>query len=203
MKISIIGTGDMGMNLTKQLALAGYEVFLGSRDPNKVKKQIISLQGNVHGGTNEEAIIFGDIIIPAIPFPQVLDILKQYNSLDDKIVIDITNPVKIELEKNTSAAEEIEKVISNTKIVKAFNTIFTSILKTSPQFGNEKANLFICGNDEESKKLVAEIGMKLGYEPIDVGPLKVARYLESLALFEIHLGKYLNNWEIAFKLLKR
>ena len=100
-------------------------------------------------------------------------------------------------------AEEIAKVIPKSIIVKGFNTVFSSILKSSPQFGNQRANLFICGNENDSKRILMEIGRVLGYEPIDIGPLKASRYLEALTLFQIYLGDVLNNWEFTFKLLIR
>jgi predicted dinucleotide-binding enzyme len=109
----------------------------------------------------------------------------------------------IEIDKNTSTAEEIAKVIPKSVIVKGFNTVFSSILNSSPRFGNQRANLFICGNENDSKSILMEIGRVLGYEPIDIGPLKAARYLEALLLFQIYLGDVLSNWEFTFKLLTR
>ncbi len=64
-------------------------------------------------------------------------------------------------------------------------------------------NLFICGDEINSKRILLEIGRVLGYKPIDVGPLKAARHLEALTLFQIYLGEVLNDWEISFKLLTR
>jgi predicted dinucleotide-binding enzyme len=194
----------MGMGLARQLGKAGYKVTLGSRDPVKAKSIADSISGGVKGGSIIEAIDSSEIIIPALKYPLVLDVLKDHReSLDNKIVLDISNPVEIEIDKNTSTGEEIAKVIPNSVVVKGFNTVFSSILKSSPQFGNQKANLFICGNESESKSILMEIGRVLGYEPIDIGPLKAARYLEALTLFQIYLGEVLNNWEITFKLLTR
>jgi predicted dinucleotide-binding enzyme len=204
MNIGIIGTGSMGMGLAKQLGKAGYKVTLGSRDPIKARNKAESIGGEIKGGSIEEVIVSSKIIIPAIKYPLILDVLKEYReSLDRKIVLDISNPVGVEIDKNTSTAEEIAKVIPTSVIVKGFNTVFSSILKTSPQFGNQKANLFICGDEEDSKNIIVEIGRVLGYEPLDIGPLKAARYLEALTLFQIYLGREFNNWELTFKLLTR
>ncbi|MHA2075321.1 MAG: NADPH-dependent F420 reductase [Candidatus Hodarchaeales archaeon] len=204
MNFGIIGTGSMGMGLATQLGKAGYEVTLGSRDPIKAKSNAKSIPGEVKGGSIKEAIDSGEIIIPAIKYPLVLDVLKEYKeSLDNKIVLDISNPVGVEMDKNTSTAEEIAKVIPTSVIVKGFNTVFSSILKSSPRFGNQKVNLFICGDEINSKRILLEIGRVLGYEPIDVGSLKAARHLEALLLFQIYLGEVLNDWEFTLKLLKR
>jgi predicted dinucleotide-binding enzyme len=204
LSFGIIGTGSMGMGLAKQLANAGYKVILGSRDPTKAKNMADSIPGEVFGGSVKEAIDSGEIIIPAIKYPLVLEVLKEHReSLHNKVVMDISNPVGIEIDRNTSTAEEIAKVIPKSIIVKGFNTVFSSILNSSPQFGNQRANLFICGNENDSKRILMEIGRVLGYEPLDIGPLKAARYLEALTLFQIYLGDVLKNWEITFKLLTR
>lgn len=192
------------MGLARQLGKAGYKVTLGSRDPTKAKNKAESIPGEVKGGSIKKTIDSGEIIIPAIKYPLVLDVLKEHReSLHNKIVIDISNPVGIEIDKNTSTAEEIAKVIPKSVIVKGFNTVFSSILNSSPRFGNQRANLFICGNENDSKSILMEIGRVLGYEPIDIGPLKAARYLEALTLFQIYLGDVLSNWELTFKLLTR
>ncbi|MFX0126446.1 MAG: NADPH-dependent F420 reductase [Candidatus Hodarchaeota archaeon] len=204
MIIGIIGTGSMGMGLAKQLGKTGYRVALGSRNPTKAKSKADSILGEVKGGSIKDAIDFGEIIIPAVKYPLVLDVLKEYReSLHSKIVVDISNPVGIEIDKNTSTAEEIAKVIPKSIVLKAFNTVFSSILESSPHFGNQRANLFICGDEDNSKSILMEIGRVLGYEPIDIGPLKAARHLEALALFQIYLGDVLDNWEITLKLLTR
>jgi len=204
MIISIIGTGSMGMGLAQQLGKAGYKVILGSRDPIKASSKAHSINGEIKGGTIEEAITSGTIIIPALKYPLILDVLKDFReSLAKKIVLDISNPVGVEIDKNTSTAEEIAKVIPTSVIVKGFNTVFSSILKTTPRFGDQNANLFVCGDDKDSKSIIMEIGRVLGYDPIDIGPLKAARYLEALTLFQIYLGEELNNWNISFKLLMR
>lgn len=204
MHFGIIGTGSMGMGLAKQLGKAGYKVTLGSRDPAKAKKKADSMSGDINGGSVKEAIDSGEIIIPAIKYPLVLDVLKEHReSLHNKVVIDISNPVGFEIDKNTSTAEEVAKVIPKSIVVKGFNTVFSSILISSPRFGNQRANLFVCGNESDSKRILIEIGRVLGYEPIDIGPLKAARHLEALTIFQIYLGDVLNNWEFTFKLLIR
>jgi predicted dinucleotide-binding enzyme len=85
----IIGTGSMGMGLARQLGKAGYKVTLGSRNPTKAKNKAESIPGEVNGGSIKETIDSGEIIIPAIKYPLVLDVLKEHReSLRNKIVID-------------------------------------------------------------------------------------------------------------------
>ncbi|MFX0201593.1 MAG: NADPH-dependent F420 reductase, partial [Candidatus Hodarchaeota archaeon] len=86
---------------------------------------------------------------------------------------------------------------------KAFNTIFSSIIHTNPKYGDQKATLLICGDDKESKNTVTGLAREMGYEPIDAGPLKNARYTEAMTLLLIHLGSLMGNWDIAWKLLQR
>ncbi|MHA2298749.1 MAG: NADPH-dependent F420 reductase [Candidatus Hodarchaeales archaeon] len=204
MKIGIIGTGNMGMGLAKQFVKNDHEVLIGSRNPEKAKEKLEIFSEKVKVGTVQEVVEFGEVIALAVKFPVIIDVLKTIGPLDGKIILDLTNPVGIKLDKETSAAEEIAKVIPGAKIVKAFNTIFSSIIHSNPEFGDQKATLFYCGNDEEAKNKVAKLAEEMGYEPLDAGSLEMARFTEAMTLFLIHLSSKMKMGSgIAFKLLKR
>ncbi|MEM0202250.1 MAG: hypothetical protein QXR73_03675, partial [Candidatus Micrarchaeaceae archaeon] len=85
------------------------------------------------------------------------------------------------------AAEEIAKHAKGAKVVKAFNTIFAENMKTG-QLGNEKLVTFIAGDDEQAKATVISLAKGMGMDPIDVGPLEKARYIEPAGLLLIELG---------------
>lgn len=89
---------------------------------------------------------------------------------------------------STSGAEEIAKMASGAKVVKAFNHVYAQIIHSSPQFGNRKANVFIAGDDIEAKQTVANLIKDIGFEPVDSGPLQNARYLEPLAELCVQLA---------------
>ena len=125
----------------------------------------------------------------------------------DKILIDCTNPVQPNpewpLSQGTSAAEEIAKRLHGFKVVKAFNTLGAANLG-DVHFGKEQADGFMCGDDAKSKKIVAQLSADAGLHVVDVGGLRNAELLESLAKLWITLAYQQGiGPNIAFKLLQR
>src|SRR5262245_64359351 len=96
---------------------------------------------------------------------------------------------------STSAAEEIQKLIPNAKVVKAFNTIFAELLPTESRAGR-KVQVFIAGDDETAKAKVEDLVMAAEFEPVDSGMLSNSRYLEPLGELNIWLGFFLG-WGIS------
>ena len=210
MKIAFIGTGNMGTGFAKSLAKTSNEVFMGSREPEKARNMAESFGKNLKGGSVKDAAEFGDIIILAVAWDNMKDVLKELGDLSGKIVVDISNPVKwadmsgLAVPENTSAAEEIAKIIPKAKVVKAFNTVFSDILQSSPKFGNESVSVFYCGDHEDAKKKVHQLIKDLGYDPVDAGPLASARLLEQLGFINILMAfKLKMGANQAFKLLRR
>jgi 8-hydroxy-5-deazaflavin:NADPH oxidoreductase len=123
-----------------------------------------------------------------------LNAIQQLGDLSEKIVIDCTNPLAPDYVSNllghtTSSAEEIAKLIPGARVVKSFNTIFADILEPGKQtFGGHQGTGFYCGDDSEAKEVVAKLIQDTGFEPIDVGILKNARYLEPMAQLNIQIA---------------
>ncbi len=188
MKIAILGTGDVGCALGKGLA-GKHEVAHGSRDPEGRK-------GAVTEGckvlSQQEAAEWGEVVVLAIPYKVVLETVKGLtNELKGKIVVDVTNVVDenwdLAIGFNTSGAEELQKLLPEAAVVKAFNTIFAQNMSTG-KTGGEQLSLFVAGDEQRAKETVLGIGKDLGFEPLDCGPLRSARYLEPLGIQLIKLG---------------
>ena len=209
MRIGIIGTGRMGSTLGKLWAAKGHYVRFGSRDPQKAQSLAKSLgEENLSGGTVSDAVKFGEVILLATPWAAAAEVVKGAGSFEGKFLIDCTNPISpggggLAVGHTTSAAEEIAKWATRAKVVKAFNSIYWENLET-PLFGTQNASLFFCGDDEEAKKIVANLGTDIGFDPVDSGPLINARYLEPLAFLWIDLAFARGlGTGIALKLLRR
>jgi len=185
-KIAIIGTGNVAKNLGKALSKK-HEVVFGSRNPEMAKVDINAKVTNI-----EDAAAQGDIIILAIPYKASDEILQKIkDKARNKVVIDVMNALDENFEWakgfNESVAEEVAKKLENTKVVKAFNTVFAENMSKG-KIGREKLTLLVAGDDEEAKRVVMDLGKEIGFIPVDVGNLKMARYLEPMALLLINLG---------------
>jgi len=210
MKIGIIGSGNVGSALGKIWAAKGHEVMFSSRHPDKIKALAESAGKNASFGLLAEAAKFGDVIALAVPWGQAENALKSAGSLEGKILIDCINPLKpdfsgLAVGLTTSAAEEDAKVAKGAKVVKAFNTTFAVLMASeSRMFGEVSPTGFYCGDDAAAKAVVSALIRDTGLEPIDAGPLEMARYLEPLAFLMMGLAfNQKMGTNIALRLLKR
>jgi predicted dinucleotide-binding enzyme len=149
------------------------------------------------------------MLVLAVHYEVVKDVLKAAGNLEGKILIDITNPLSpdfsgLSIGHTSSAAEKIAELVPKTRVIKSFNHAFANTFIAGPLFGSEKATLFYCGDDSNAKAKVAKLIADIGFDAVDAGPLKSARYLEPLAMLIIHLGLGQKmGANIAYKLLRR
>ena len=202
MKIAIIGTGDVGCALGKGL-VGKHEVIYGSREPAGTKGKV---PADVEVKSQKEAAAQGEVVFLAVPYRIVKEIVGSLEKeLIGKVVVDVTNVVDekwdLALGFSTSGAEELAKLLPETKVVKAFNTVFAQNMINGKTCG-EQLTLFVAGNDQKAKEIVMQIGRDIGFEPVDGGPLKYARHLEPLGILLIKLGYELNlGFGIGFRLV--
>ena len=192
MKITLIGSGNMGSGLAKQFTKAGHQVVILSRDREKAQELAnqtgARLLADGNGGREAE------VIVVATAYADAVDALRQLGDLTGKTVVDITNPLTpdymgLTLGHDTSAAEEIAKALPGANLVKAFNTVFAQVLHDGPDFGNGNlVPVFFAGDNDEAKNAVRNLIESTGFVPVDAGPLKNARYLEPLAGLNIYFG---------------
>lgn len=198
MKIAVIGAGNVGGTLGGAWAGKGHQVVFGVRDVNddKVKKLISDNKGKVTAAIVPDAVAQSDVVVLATPWEGARGALQSAGNLTGKVLIDAVNPVEMSpafLEKGllvghtTSAGEQIAQWAKGAKVVKAFNTI-GSIHMANPKFGGQSATMFICGDDAGAKKTVTQLSDELGFESVDVGPLKTSRLLEPLAMLWMNLA---------------
>ncbi len=183
MRVAVIGTGRMGTALGAQMAAAGHDVRVGSRDPER-GRGIADEIGASFGGSYLDAAAEAEAIVLAVPWSAAPDALAQIGGrLDGAILIDVTNPaVKGDVPRpERSGAEEIEAHARGAHVVKAWNTLYSEVVRRAPGFDGTPATVFVAGDDAEAKESVVGLVRDLGYEAADAGPLSSARYLEPLA----------------------
>jgi predicted dinucleotide-binding enzyme len=191
MKIAIIGKGNVGSALCNGLS-SKHETKFGHRDP----KEPVA-----------DAAKWGEIIILAVPHNNANDAIESIGPYaDGKTVIDVINAVgsnmDLAISCTTSSAEETQKKLPKAHVVKAFNTVFAPN-QSIGKVGDEQLTAFIAGDDLKAKQTVAQLTRDIGFDPVDCGPLKAARYLEAMGIMIINLGySYGMGTKIGYKLVK-
>ncbi|WP_113631944.1 NADPH-dependent F420 reductase [Pectobacterium peruviense] len=193
MRIAVIGTGNMGQGFVKQLTLAGHEVRVTARDLTKARALAAQYPGAV-AVESGDALRDSDIAILAVGYNDAHSALRSLGDLKGKVIVDITNPLTADymgltLGHNTSAGEEIAKMVPEAIVVKAFNTIFAQVLSEGANFAqNATVPAFYATDSESAKESVRELIESIGFSPIYSGGLKNSRYLEPLGGLNIYFG---------------
>ncbi|MHC8309499.1 NADPH-dependent F420 reductase [Pseudomonas sp. GT1P32] len=190
--ISIIGSGGMAAAIASVAAKAGHTVEIMSRDLAKAHGLVQDIGTGAISGTFGATPV-GDVVILAVPYSAVLDVMKRYGEgLAGKILIDITNPVSSDLKSfvtpdDSFGAREIANVApTNAHVVKAFNTQFSHVLAAGSLKGRP-LDVFIAADDATAKAQVAAFIESLEMRPMDIGPLSMARTLEHVCLLSLGL----------------
>jgi predicted dinucleotide-binding enzyme len=192
MNLLILGAGNMGSALARRFAAAGHDVRIAATSLDKARRVAESIPGTVAVDAARSAAN-ADAIVLATPFDAAADALRAAGPLDGKVVVDITNPLTADysaltIGHDTSAAEEIAKSAPNAEVVKAFNTLFAQVLDDGARFGDAIAPTFVASDSARAKATATALAESIGFDVIDAGALKNARYLEPLAGLNIHLG---------------
>ncbi len=193
MKITVIGAGNMGSAFVAQLTRAGHQVSVTARDGAKAAR-VAAAHPGARAVPSAGAAAGADAVILATGYADAVSALQAVGDLNGQVLIDITNPLTADymgltLGHNTSAAEEIAKAIPGVELVKAFNTVFAQVLAEGADFGNgQQASVFVASDSERAKQTARAIAESIGFEVIDAGGLRNARYLEPLAGLNIYLG---------------
>jgi len=193
MNILILGAGNMGSALAKQFTAAGHAVSIAATSLEKAKTVAAAIPGSTAVAAAGSAA-GNDVVVVATPYEQAVAALQAAGPLAGKVVIDITNPLTadymgLSIGHDTSAGEEIAKAFPDVDIAKAFNTLFAQVISEGPAFADgQVARAFYAGNSERAKDTAKALIESIGFNPVDAGPLKNARYLEPLAGLNIWFG---------------
>jgi 8-hydroxy-5-deazaflavin:NADPH oxidoreductase len=210
MKIAILGAGNVGSALGRSWAAKGHSIYFGVPEPKSEEVQALlkTMGGGTRAGTVHDAAEGAELIVLATPWPATRDAVLAAGKLAGKIVIDCTNPLEPDLSglsigHTTSAGEQVAQWATGARVVKAFNTTGSNNMANT-HYGDKEITMCIAGDDAAAKQTVMKLAHDLGFEPVDAGPLKIARLLEPFAMLWIYLAiKQGLGSNIAFKLLRR
>jgi len=203
MNVAIIGVGKVGGALAQKWAFNGHEIFLGLRDPNDPKNQIWDKKRRISKHTTTEAINMSEVVLIALPIPQVVDTLKGLGDLSAKVVIDATNAVFTKPQPYQHTTEALLR-INNAPAVKCFNsTGYENMIDT--RYGDYAADMFMAGDNAKGKEVVAQLTKDAGFEACyDFGGADKVPLLEQFALAWINLAMMQKQGrDFAFKVLNR
>ena len=192
MNVTIIGAGNMGRGLAKQLSAAGHQVTVTARDLDKAT-QLASEFSGVTAAPAASALGNSNVVIVATGYANAAAALHALGDLSGRVVIDITNPLTddymgLTLGHTTSAAEEIAAAVPGAQVVKAFNTVFAQVLAGGPELDGQQVPVYYATDSEQARQTVRVLIDSIGFKPVDAGPLKNARYLEPVGGLNIYFG---------------
>jgi len=188
MRIAILGSGRMGSTLGGLWADAGHAVtFSFSRDQAKLERLARTHGPRARAAPPAEAVRDSDVVLLAVLWQQIPQVLRAAGNLRGKVVIDCTNPLTrsddaLAVGHRTSGAEIIGRRTPGALVVKAFNTVPSELLRAGTKVLREQPEVCYCSDSPKAKRVAARLVRDLGYAPRDCGALSSARYLEPLAM---------------------
>jgi 8-hydroxy-5-deazaflavin:NADPH oxidoreductase len=196
MRIGILGSGLMGGKLGTLFARAGHEVvFSYARSNRKLQRLAREAQGNARAGTPAEAAREADALLLAVHWSRVDEVTKQAGDLSGKVVVSCSLPMNADstelvIAHTSSGAEALQRKLRRARVVAAFGTVPSEVL-----FGvfearrkTTRPSLVYCGDHQEAKEVAATLIRDVGFDPVDAGPLRIARYAEPFALLVAQLA---------------
>ena len=191
MRIGILGSGLMGGKLGTIFARAGHEVvFSYARSEQKLKTLARDAKGNATHGTPREAALNADALLLAVHWSRVDDVLKEAGDLSGRVLVTCSLPMNADdtalaVAHTSSGAEVLARKVPRADVVSAFGTVPSEVLFhvfDAKRRTRRRPSLMYCGDDQDAKDVAAILIRDVGFEPVDAGPLRIARYLEPFSL---------------------
>jgi predicted dinucleotide-binding enzyme len=193
MRIGVLGMGKVGGVLGRRWAEVGHQVVFGVRDPADKQKQAEATAAKASVAPVKEAAAHGEVVLLAVPWRAVPEVLSQAGDLSGKVLLDCTNPLTpdfagLTIGTTDSAGEEVARMAPGARVVTIFNTNGAANM-ADPDYGTSKVSMLYAGDDTDAKQVAARLADDLGFEPIELGPLWTSRLLEPLAVTWIVLSR--------------
>lgn len=196
MRVGILGSGLMGAKLGTIFARAGHDVvFSYARTERKLEEIARRAKGRARAGTPREAARRADAILLAVHWSRMEDVLGQAGDLSGQAIVSCSLPMSeddtaLVLAHTWSGAEELAKRLPGAHVVAAFGTVPSEVLFDVYERRRraKRPSLVYCGDDRRAKRVAASLIRDVGFDPVDSGPLRIARYLEPFTLLVAQLA---------------
>jgi predicted dinucleotide-binding enzyme len=172
-KYAIIGSGKIGTALARTFARKNIEVAIAnSRGPETLASLTKELGPSVVPKSIQDACK-AEMIFLAVPFPAHKDVAKQFRQWDGKIVVDLTNALRVPPEElgGLLSSEVVSRAFAGGRLVKGFNHLPAAQLGTNPPVEGQRQVVFVSSNDAEASATVAAVATQLGFAPVELGRL--------------------------------
>jgi 8-hydroxy-5-deazaflavin:NADPH oxidoreductase len=195
-RVGILGSGLMGGKLGTLFARAGHEVVFSYARSNEKLKRLARVAGeNARAGTPAAAAQDADALLLAVHWSRLADVLQQAGDVSGKIIVNCSLPMNADntelvVAHTSSGLEELARILPKARIVAAFNTVPSEVLLGVYERRRRanRPNLVHCGDDKRAKSVAATLIRDLGFNPVDAGPARIARYIEPFALLVAQLA---------------
>lgn len=187
-RIAVLGTGRVGTTLAQAFARAGYEVVVGSRNPDALDEERRGQLGEVSVAAFAEAVAGAAVVVDALPGEHAVEVISSLGDLlDGVVVLDVANPLDTSrgmpptlLVKDTdSLAEQIQRACPRARVVKSLNTVNAAVMVDPRSVGDGDTTVFVAGDDPAARELVSGLLAELGWRDVlDLGDLTAARGVE-------------------------
>ena len=186
----------MGGKLGTLFARAGHEVvFSYSHKRSRLETLARKAGKTARAGTPREAVQDADVLLLAVHWSRVDDVLKKAGDVSGKVIVTCSLPMNdddtdLVIAHTSSGAEELAKKVPDSDVVSAFGTVPSEVLFAVFEARRRKnrSSLVYCGDDNKAKKVAARLISDVGFDPEDVGPLRVARQLEPFTMLIARLA---------------
>jgi 8-hydroxy-5-deazaflavin:NADPH oxidoreductase len=196
MRVGILGSGLMGGKLGTLFARAGHDVvFSYARTPQKLERLARNAGTSARCGTPKDAVRDVDAVLLAVHWSRVDDVLDQAGDLTGKVVMSCSLPMNdddtgLVIAHTSSGAEALAVKVPGAAVVSAFGTVPSEVLFAVFEARNagRRPSLVYCGDDERGKAVAARLIRDVGFDPVDAGALRIARYTEPFTLLMAQLA---------------
>jgi predicted dinucleotide-binding enzyme len=196
MRIGILGSGLMGGKLGTIFARAGHDVvFSYSRSQSKLEQLARTAGSRARAGTPREAAEKADVLLLAAHWSKVDDVLAQAGDPSGKVIATCSLPMNesdtgLIVATTSSGAEELARKAAGAAVVSAFGSVPSEVFFAvfEERESDHHPSMVHCGDDQRAKEIVAALIRDVGFDPVDAGPLRIARYIEPFALLMAQLA---------------
>ena len=196
MRVGILGAGLMGGKLGTIFARAGHEVvFSYARSRDKLETLAGEAGRSARAGTPAEAARGADALLLAVHWSRVDDVLRQAGDLSGKPLLTCSLPMNADdtelvVAHTSSGAEELARKATGARVVSAFGTVPSEVLYGvyAARRRKQRPSLVYAGDDADANATAAQLIQDAGFDPVDAGPLRAARFLEPFTLLMARLA---------------